>query len=65
MDLVVAIAIGVLSAVFLGALLALVFVCRQRCRRPDFITEQHKETRFVTILFQTSLNLLPNLSAIP
>ncbi|PVD30621.1 hypothetical protein C0Q70_09894 [Pomacea canaliculata] len=45
MDLVVAIAIGVLSAVFLGALLALVFVCRQRCRRPDFITEQHKETR--------------------
>nr|KAG5705128.1 hypothetical protein BaRGS_030845 [Batillaria attramentaria] len=45
MDLVVAIAIGVLATVFLGALVALVFVCRQRCRRSDLITQQHKDNQ--------------------
>ncbi|KAK7110517.1 transmembrane protein 98-like [Littorina saxatilis] len=45
MDLVVAIAIGVLGTVFLGALVALVFVCRHRCRSSDLISQQHKDNR--------------------
>lgn len=45
MDLVVAIAIGVLATVFLGALLALLFVCRHRCRSSDLITQQHKDSQ--------------------
>lgn len=45
MDLVVAIAIGVLATVFLGALFALVFVCRHRCCSPDLISKQHKDCR--------------------
>ncbi|KAL8609335.1 hypothetical protein ACOMHN_048891 [Nucella lapillus] len=45
MDLVVAIAIGVLATVFLGALVALVFVCRHRCRSSDLISQQHKDSR--------------------
>ncbi|XP_076436547.1 transmembrane protein 98-like [Babylonia areolata] len=45
MDLVVAIAIVVLATVFLGALVALVFVCRHRCRSSDLISQQHKDNR--------------------
>ena len=51
MDLVVAIAIGVLATVFLGALVALVLVCRHRCRSSDLISQQHKDSRWVWLVY--------------
>lgn len=46
MELVVAIAIGILSTIFVASVVALVFVCRQRCKKEaDLITQQHRETR--------------------
>lgn len=45
MELVVAIAIGILSTIFVGSVVALVFVCRQKCRKEtDLISQQHSET---------------------
>lgn len=45
METVVAVAIGILASIFVASLVGLVFVCRQKCRRQDHITQQMKDTR--------------------
>lgn len=45
METVVAVAIGILSTIFVVSLVALILVCRQRCRRRDLISQLHRETR--------------------
>lgn len=46
METVVAVAIGILSTVFLASLVGLIFVCRQKfCKREDLISQQHRHTR--------------------
>lgn len=42
MDIVVAVAIGILATIFVGAFACLLFVCRQKyCRKRDLISSQH------------------------
>lgn len=45
METVVAVAIGILASIFVASLLGLVFVCRQKCKKEDHITQQMKDTR--------------------
>ena len=47
METVVAVAIGILASIFVASLVGLVFVCRQKCRRQDHITQQMKDTRYI------------------
>ena len=48
MDLVVAVAIGVLATIFFASLVALVVVCGNRyCRKKDLISQQTRDTRWV------------------
>ncbi|CAG5130937.1 unnamed protein product [Candidula unifasciata] len=46
MELVVAVAIGVLSVVFVAALVTLIMILKYKCRKVDHLTEEHnKESR--------------------
>lgn len=46
METVVAVAIGILSTIFVASLVGLILVCRHRyCRRKDHISQQHRDTR--------------------
>lgn len=48
MDTVVALAIGILAAITVASVVALVLVCRNcYCRQMDLITMQHKDNRLV------------------
>lgn len=48
METVVAVAVGILSTIFLVSLVALILVCRHRyCRQKDYISQQLNDTRFV------------------
>jgi hypothetical protein len=60
METVVAVAIGILSTIFVVSLVALIFVCRQRCRRRDLISQLHRETRLVISFCFFSLNAYLN-----
>lgn len=46
METVVAVAVGILSTIFVASLVTLILVCRHRyCRRRDYISQQHNDTR--------------------
>jgi len=51
MDIGVVVAIGVLSAVFIAALVALVVVLKKRyCKPVDLISQQYLDTAYVCLL---------------
>ncbi len=44
MDVVTMVAISILGAIFVGSMVALIVVCRQKyCKKLDLISRQHKE----------------------
>lgn len=44
METVIPVIIGILATIFIGALVALVIVCKKRyCRNPDYIGRQYLE----------------------
>ncbi|XP_059151195.1 transmembrane protein 98-like [Physella acuta] len=65
MDLVVAIAIGVLAVIFVAALVALLLVLKYRCKKVDPITEQYnKESRQdAHLIIESSETLGPETSS--
>jgi len=53
MDLVVAVAIGVLATIFLASLVALLVVCSNKyCRKKDLISQQTRDTRPDAVLVE-------------
>lgn len=47
MELVVAVAIGVLSVVFVAALITLIMILKYKCRKVDHLSAEHnKESRY-------------------
>ena len=46
MEMIVAVAIGILATIFLASLVGLIIVCRHKfCRRTDHISQQHRDAR--------------------